>query len=203
VDYEKLTSIDTSLEGSRFSFGERDDIKIALLGAYQPRNAAIVISAVDILKKRIKISEDALYRGLEKARWHARFELLSKDPLIIFDGAHNPQGIAAAVESIKLYFKDKKVYILTGVLRDKDYTAIAKDLSTVASKAFTLTPDNPRALSAAEYADVLDAAGIESNACDSIESAFELAKACAKRDNVPLVCLGSLYVYSSLAELEI
>lgn len=203
VDYEKLTSIDTSLEGSRFSFGERDDIKIALLGAYQPRNAAIVISAVDILKKRIEISEDALYRGLEKARWHARFELLSRDPLIIFDGAHNPQGIAAAVESIKLYFKDKKVYILTGVLRDKDYTAIAKDLSTVASKAFTLTPDNPRALSAAEYADVLDAAGIESNACDSIESAFELAKACAKRDNIPLVCLGSLYVYSSLAELEI
>ena len=202
VDYEKIKSLDMTLERSRFSFGERDGIEISLLGAYQPRNAAIVISAVDILKNSIAISEKALYNGLAKARWHARFEVLSREPLVIFDGAHNPQGISAAVESIKLYFKDEKVYLLTGVLRDKDYKAIAADLSEVASRAFTLTPDNPRALTAAEYADVLRGAGIEATACESIESAFILAKSEAKKDRVPLVCLGSLYVYSSISELE-
>lgn len=203
VDYSKLYSLNTSLDGSCFSFGERENVKISLLGAYQPRNAAIVISAVDILKKTIKITEEALYEGLAKASWPARFEVLSREPLVIFDGAHNPQGIAAAVESIKLYFGKKKVYLLTGVLRDKDYASIAKDLATVASKAFTLTPDNPRALTAVEYAQVLGEAGIEAVASESISVAFEKAKNAAARDSVPLICLGSLYVYSSLAKLEI
>ena len=84
------------------------------------------------------------------------------------------------------------------MLRDKDYTAIAKDLATVASKAFTLTPDNPRALTAEEYAQVLENAGISATPSESIKEAFERAKIAAKNDGVPLICLGSLYVYSSL-----
>ena len=199
VDYGAISGLEMSLDGSRFDFGEHKDIKISLLGAYQPRNAAVVLTAVDILRKQgIEISEESVKNGLGKASWPARFEILSKEPLVIFDGAHNPQGISAAVESIKLYFADRKVYLLTGVLRDKDYTAIAKDLSAVASKAFTLTPDNPRALSAREYAEVLEEAGIPATPSDSIKEAFERAKEAAKNDGVPLICLGSLYVYSSL-----
>ena len=201
TDYAKISSLSMTLDGSSFDFGEHKNIEISLLGTYQPRNAASVITAVDILRGRgLEISEDALKKGLKSAKWQARFEVLSKDPLVIFDGAHNPQGIAAAVESIKLYFGKKKVYLLTGVLRDKDYTAIARDLATVASKAFTLTPDSPRALSAEEYAEVLNKAGIEAYHSDSIKVAFENAKAEAQKDGVPLICLGSLYVYSSLTE---
>ena len=126
---------------------------------------------------------------------------MSKEPLVIFDGAHNPQGIAAAVESIKLYFGDKKVYLLTGVLRDKDYTAIAKDLSSVASRAFTLTPDSPRALDSKDYAKILNELGVCAHPYENIEEAFLNAKEEAKKQGVPLVCLGSLYVYSSLVHL--
>jgi len=202
VDYSDLTDVKMSLDGSKFDFGSYKDIEISLLGSYQPRNAVLVLSAIDILKSRgVEISESAIRDGLRKARWQARFEIVSKDPLIIFDGAHNPQGIAAAVESIKLYFGEKKIYLLTGVLRDKDYTAIAKDLSAVASRAFTLTPDSPRALDSKEYAEVLRDAGIDARAFDSIETAFAEAKKAAKEDGVPLVCLGSLYVYSSLMNM--
>ena len=87
------------------------------------------------------------------------------------------------------------------MLRDKDYTGIAAMLSTVADRAFTLTPDSPRALSATEYAAVLQQAGVSATAYDSIESAFRAAHAAAKADGVPLVCLGSLYVYASLCPL--
>ncbi len=202
VDYTQISNLEMSLDGSRFDFKEHKNIKIALLGSYQPRNAALVLSAIDILRERgIKIDECAVLEGLGSAKWNARFEIVSREPLIIFDGAHNPQGIAAAVESIKLYFKDKKVYLLTGVLRDKDYTAIAEDLATVATKAFTLTPDNPRALSAEEYAEVLSKNGIYAQASNSIEEAYKTAKNEAQKDGVPLVCLGSLYVYSSLSKL--
>lgn len=199
TEYERLDVKQMTLGGTLFDLGEHKDMQISLLGTYQPRNAASVIKAVEILRTRgLSIDEAALRVGLANAKWHARFEMLSSDPPVIFDGAHNPQGIAAAVESIKLYFGDQRVYLLTGVLRDKDYTAIANDLATVASKAFTLTPDSPRALGADEYAHVLESAGIESYPNESIQAAFERARAEAKKDSRPLVCLGSLYVYASL-----
>ena len=202
VDYSKISNLEMTLGGSSFNFGEHKDIKISLLGSYQPRNAALVLSAIDVLKNRgFSISDTAVQKGLAAAKWQARFEVVSREPLIIFDGAHNPQGISAAVESIKLYFGEKKVYLLTGVLRDKDYTAIANELSSVATKAFTLTPDNPRALNAYEYADVLSAAGLVAQPSESIEQAFRKSREAAKKDGVPLVCLGSLYVYSSLSKL--
>ena len=199
VPYGSLRVRRTDLSGTEFDFGEREGLRIALLGSYQPRNASLVVSAVDLLRKRgLSISEEALREGLLAARWQARFEIISRDPLTIFDGAHNPQGIKGAVESIKQYFGDRRVYLLTGVLRDKDYTAIAKDLATVASRAFTLTPDSPRALSADEYANTLRAAGIDAEAFETLTDALDAAREAAGRDGVPLICLGSLYVYATL-----
>ena len=202
VDYEKLKNINATLDGTMFDYGERSGLYINLLGLYQPRNASVVINAVDILRKQgFNIPEAALAEGLKNAVWHARFEKVSNEPLIIFDGAHNPQGIEQAVKSIKHYFGKNKVYLLTGVLKDKNYTEIAKMLATVAERAFTLTPDSPRALPAEEYAKVLRTAGIDATAFGTIKDAFTLAKQQAKKDGVPLVCLGSLYVYASLCKL--
>ncbi len=202
VDYSRLSNISPSLNGTFFDYGKYTELRIGLLGMYQPRNASVVINAVEILREEgINISDNALIRGLEKARWQGRFEIISRDPLMIFDGAHNPQGIRSAVESIKTYFGEEKVYLLTGVLRDKDYTAIAKDLSAVASRAFTLTPDSPRALASAEYAKTLQGAGIDAKAFDSLADALDMAMDEAKKNNKPLVCLGSLYVYSSLMDI--
>jgi len=201
VDYSALKNVSLTLNGTTFDFKEYNGLYIGLLGAYQPRNAAVVISAVELLRTQgLKITDQQLKDGLSKAKWQGRFEIISKDPLMIFDGAHNPQGIQYAVQSIKNYFNDQKVYLLTGVLRDKDYTVIAKELSTVASKAFTLTPDSPRALSSKEYAKVLGEAGIDSVAYDDLSEALRSAICAARIDNVPLICLGSLYVYSSLME---
>lgn len=201
TDYSRLSNISMTLDGSRFDFGEHKDIYISLLGTYQPKNAASVLSAVDILRRGgFDMSEKAVIEGLASAKWAARFELLSKEPLVIFDGAHNPEGISAAVDSIKLYFGKNKVYVLSGVLCDKDYTLIARTMSEVASKVFTITPDSPRALGAEEYAEVLRAVGIEAYANESIKSAFKRAKSEAEKDGVPLICLGSLYVYASISE---
>ncbi|MBQ8330952.1 MAG: bifunctional folylpolyglutamate synthase/dihydrofolate synthase [Clostridia bacterium] len=201
MDYGKLRNLRSDLEGTVFDFEDRADLRIGLLGLYQPRNASLVIKAVELLRKGgMPIDETALREGLSRARWQGRFEIISRDPLMIFDGAHNPQGIRSAVESIRHYFKGQKVYLLTGVLRDKDYTAIAADLAGVASRAFTMTPDNPRALSAADYADTLLRAGIKACAYESLDSALSAAREAAKRDGVPLVCLGSLYVYATLIQ---
>ena len=202
VDYAHLRVTETTLRGSRFDFEEFKNMRISLLGSYQPRNGAVVLSAVSLLRERgLTVTEEAVREGLASAVWHGRFEILSEDPLFIFDGAHNPQGIASAVESIEALFPKEKVLVMTGVLRDKDYRAIASSLSRVAAGAFTMTPDNPRALGAAEYAAVLREKGIEATPCESLAHALAQAREGAKKAGAPLFCLGSLYVYADLIQV--
>lgn len=199
VDYSNILNLSSTLGGSTFDYKNHKNVKINLLGLYQPKNASLVLEAIDVLRlEGLKIPENAVLQGLYDARWLARFEILSKEPLIIFDGAHNPQGITSAVASIKHYFKDEKIYVLTGVLRDKDYKFIASELSKIAKRAFTLTPQSPRALSAESYAEVLESAGVPAKPNASIEEAFITAKNAAKDAKTPLICLGSLYTYADL-----
>lgn len=199
VDYTALTVTHAGLDGAVFDFGAYKELKLSLLGTYQPRNAAVVLRAVDILRDEgLVIPESAVREGLSAVMWRGRFELLSDNPPIIFDGAHNAQGIAAAVDGIRHYFGGQKVYVVTGVLQDKDYHAIARTLATVAGRAFVLTPDNPRALAGEEYAALLESCGVPSTAYPSIKQAYTAAVAQAKADNTPVICLGSLYTYASL-----
>ena len=122
AEYEKLDNVRPSLEGSYFDYDGLCDLYIGLLGMYQPENAASVVAAVRRLGDRgLEISEEAIRRGLSETRWPARFERLSTDPTIIYDGSHNPQGMAAAVRSIREIFGGEKVNILTGVLGDKQW----------------------------------------------------------------------------------
>ena len=199
VDYTALSCERMTLDGTRLHFGTHRDVEISLLGLYQPRNAAVVLSAVDILRREgMDLPETAVKAGLLAATWPARFEILLREPLVMFDGAHNAQGIDAAVASLKHYFADQTLYVMTGVLQDKDYHAIARRLSEVASRAFVMTPDNPRALPAEDYAALLSSLGVAATPYPSVKEAFAAAKMTAKEDNVPLVCLGSLYTYCSL-----
>lgn len=196
VDYSSLLVKEYSTEGTTFDYKETKDLKIKLLGSYQPRNASVVLEAIELLRERgLLIGEASVRGGLAEARWPARFEIISKKPLIIFDGAHNPQGIESCVESIKLYFQDKKVMAITGVLRDKDHDYIASKLSEVVDRAFTITPDNTRALSAEDYAFELRQYGVAAEGCESIKVAIERATEEALKMGRVVVCLGSLYTY--------
>ena len=119
---------------------------------------------------------------------------------MIFDGAHNPEGIEVAVSSIKHYFGDKKVCVLTGVMKDKDYVYIASKLAEVSDGAVVITPDNPRALDAVEYARVLAAKGVSAKAYNTVKEALEAGKRLATLNDTALVCLGSLYMYKEVAD---
>lgn len=202
VDYSKLFVKSATLEGTEFDYGDRENICISLLGAYQPRNACVVLDSVDILREYgIDIPENAACEGLARARWQGRFEIIKRTPLTIFDGAHNPQGIDASVDSVKMYFGEKKIYVFTGVLADKDHAYIAKKLSEIAKEAFVMTPDSPRALAAEDFALELEANGVTATPFDSLSNAYVAASARAERDGLPLICLGSLYTYAELIKI--
>lgn len=195
LNHASLEVTDADLFGTHFSYCD-EKYALSLIGLYQPKNAATVIEAVKILRCcGLKISDEALTDGLLGARWRARFEIIRRNPTVIFDGAHNPEGIAAATDSIRHYLGKEKVYVLTGVLSDKDYNYIAKRISEVSERAYTITPDNPRALAAEKYSELLSSLGTAAEPFNSIDEALERAIADAKRDNRLLICLGSLYTY--------
>lgn len=189
-----------SLERTLFDYKGYKDLELALLGTYQPHNAATVLDAVELLREQgMEISEQNVRQGLASVRWPARFELLSKDPTVLYDGGHNPQGVSAAVKSIKAYFPEQTVNILSGVMADKAYDEMIETLRPVTAKAFTVTPDNPRALSAKEYATYLQVHKIEASAYESVEEALRAALADCRKSGRPLICLGSLYLYQELS----
>ena len=201
TDYSSLSVTSADLSGTSFNYKDRKNLRISLLGSYQPRNAALVICAIDLLRRGgLKIDDNSLRIGLENARWSARFEVIAKNPTVIFDGAHNAQGIDAAVESIKQYFGKQRVVVFTGVLKDKDYDAISSKISEVASAVFTITPDNSRALSASEYADLFRAKGVPATACKSVSEALSLGRQTASESGTALCCLGSLYTYKEVTD---
>ena len=190
-----------TLDGTFFDFGSYNDLKINLLGTYQIENATNVLNAISILKNQgYNITENAIKNGLNNAKWHARFEIISHNPLIIFDGGHNPQGVCEAVKSIKQYFGNEKLNIITGVMADKDYNYIASKISEVASKVFCLTPDNPRALNAKDYAKVFNDLGVEASYHIAVKEAVECAKNDAVKTNKSILCLGSLYMYGEVVD---
>ncbi|MBE6564036.1 MAG: bifunctional folylpolyglutamate synthase/dihydrofolate synthase [Ruminococcaceae bacterium] len=199
TDYTALTNINCFLGGADFTFGGKS-YRIPLSGLYQPRNAATVLTAVSLLRQvGLSLPEQAVIQGLSQVEWSGRFEILSKkDPLIVFDGAHNPEGIAAAAACIRHYFGGQKVCLLSGVMADKDYRLIAETLAPFAAKAYTLRPDNVRAFDSESYADVFRQAGVEADASSTVLEAVSRAVAYARENACPLIVLGSLYLYGDV-----
>ena len=201
VDRDGVKVMREDLSGTVLDYEEYQGLEISLLGTYQIDNAVNVLNAIEILKANgLEISKEAVYVGMKKAKWHARFELLSKNPLVIFDGGHNPQGVCEAVKSIKKYFKDIKLYVVTGVMSDKDYGFIADKICEIASRAYCITPDNPRALKSEKYAEVFKEKGIFAKAFSSVDEAIKAVVNDALNDGIPVLCLGSLYMYKEISE---
>lgn len=205
--YDKIGNVRTKPGSTSFEF-DGGAYNINLCGLYQTKNAANVICAVQILRSRgVDISDEALKSGLEKARWKARFETLSQNPLIIYDGAHNPQGICAAVENIKVYLSpltaDGKVALLMGVMADKAHGEMIKTLSPCVDRAFTVTPSNARSLDSDGVRKEFESCGVPAEAFDKLSEGVAAAVAYAKESGRPLICLGSLYMYADVKKAVI
>ncbi|MBQ9760331.1 MAG: bifunctional folylpolyglutamate synthase/dihydrofolate synthase [Clostridia bacterium] len=202
VDHRKFNLRSMTLEETCFDFGELEELRLGLLGSHQITNVQTVMTALEVLATRgLEIGENAIRRGLATVKWPARFEKLNDSPMVIYDGAHNPQGVRALIKSLDIYFPEQTVNILTGVMADKDYGEMVEMLKPVAEHAFVVTPpENPRALDAKEYASIFERNRISADAYGSLAEGVRAALEDCKRREVPLVCLGSLYLYRPLTD---
>ena len=102
-----------------------------LLGAHQKLNAACAVAAIRLA--RIKVSRSAIKNGLRKTAWPGRFQIISKKPLIIVDGAHNPAGVKSLRVTIREQFPDKFTVIF-GCQKTKDFKKMLREIKPVAAR---------------------------------------------------------------------
>ena len=175
-------------------------ILIALAGPHQRENAALALECIGILRQSgYTISDEAVREGFRKTEWKGRFSVIHRDPLVIIDGAHNPDAAKVLRRSIKEYFPKQRKYYIFGVFSDKEYDKIIEITAGLAEHIFAVeTPDNPRALPARELAKAVSRVNPSVEAVESIAEAVRRSFQMAGPDDVILV-FGSL---SFLAEAE-
>ena len=200
ADFDSLHLVSASLEGQVFDWGDYREIHLPLLGRHQLYNAAVVLTIVQALREKgLNISDEAVRQGIASVSWPGRFELVARNPLFIVDGGHNPQCIEALVNNVRDYLGDKRLTVLTGVLADKDYADMYEDMAQYVTRFVTVTPPNPRALSAQALAEYLQRFGKPVTACETVAQGVALAKELAGPDGVVLA-YGSLYMVGDIED---
>ena len=197
TDYSKLVKKELSLSGATFDFDDMKDLRISLAGSYQPDNAALAITAAKVMG----LKTESIINGLAKVKWRGRFEVLKNDPVVIFDGGHNIDGATAVANSLAA-LGEEKVILLSAVMADKCYREMSAILAPFCKAVYCVSPeDNPRALSPEDYAAVYAELGVESFGCGDVKKALDAAIERAKKENLPLLITGSLYLYGDIMKV--
>lgn len=178
------------------------DVEISMVGRHQAENLKTALATLEILRKSgaVKLDREALYEGLKRARQPGRFEVISEDPLVIIDGAHNEAGAQALQETMAQHFAGKKILLVAGILADKEIDSIVKFLTKITDHIIVTEPDNPRKLAAEKLAGHVADFGIAAEAVSDVEAAVHRAKELADGYDVILFA-GSLYLIGDVRRL--
>lgn len=173
-----------------------EDLSLALRGRHQKSNAAIALSALEVLAADFPVAEPAVRQGLATVFWPGRFEIILRRPTVILDGAHNGEGIKALVEEIKNFQGTKKVTLLFAAMEDKDWTSMLGELSAVAREVVLTRVPMERS---ADPNKLLKAVpkGIPATVVDHAAEALSHAFRAARADQTILIT-GSLYLLGEL-----
>lgn len=184
--------------------------RLGLFGAYQRQNAATAAAVFDVIAERCpkllgEMSEEKrrniLLEGLERTVWPGRMEILSEDPFLLVDGAHNPQGVAALAESLRQAYPGEQFLFVAGILADKDYEGMLEIMIPLARRFYTVTVESSRSLQGQAVAEYLKGKGQDAvyigDLADCLRTVFAEGKQTGKR----IVAFGSLYFIGSLEAL--
>ncbi len=178
------------------------DVEISMVGRHQAENLKTALATLEILRKSgaVKLDREALYEGLKRARQPGRFEVISEDPLVIIDGAHNEAGAQALQETMAQHFAGKKILLVAGILADKEIDSIVKFLTKITDHIIVTEPDNPRKLAAEKLAEHVADFGVAAEVVSDVEAAVHRAKELADGYDVILFA-GSLYLIGDVRRL--
>lgn len=168
---------------------------VPLAGEYQLENASLAIAAAELLNNNgFNINKESIVEGVRNVQWLGRFEIIREKPLVILDGAHNPDGVTQFMKNLKKLIPDKNIIAILGVFQDKDFSAIVKTITTQINQVILTMADNPRATPTTvlmeEVRQYMDKRHISET--DNVVAAIDKALQIAREDEV-IIITGSLY----------
>ncbi len=190
---------------------------IALKGSFQKRNGMIALAAVmELASKGFKITYNNIINGLKNVTWPGRFETLCKEPLIIADGGHNLQCAKALCDSLDSEGISKAIFVI-GIMADKDYKDVFRQLYPYTAKVVATEPANPRRLNTEEickcFSEISNSDDLilddkshrlldidiyaEKIPADAVKAALKLDRECYN-NKMPIIITGSLYMMSEI-----
>lgn len=190
----RLAVTDRGADGTRFIY-EDMSMLLPLVGSHQIDNLRCALATIEALRMEhnMAIPTEDIRDGLSKVQHPARFERLCTDPLVILDGAHNPNGLSSFAEAIRAYYPNGDKTLIIGLLADKDSTSLHL-LKGLFKRVIATNVANPRALSAGELAHRLTGIADEIEVVENPRDALD--KALSYGDGV-FIC-GSLYLASEI-----
>lgn len=195
-----LTLIQDSIEDLGLKNGKQwakflgHEYALGLIGRHQVDNAACAVAALSYLGA----SPQAIQEGLASTAWPGRFEILSRDPLLVLDGAHNVEGMRTLVETWRAFLQavggDERARIVFASVSDKDISGMAAVLRPLAQEVFLVRLENERSSSLEE----LEAAfsGIPTKLYDSVSILWKDLADCKK--GPPTLMTGSLFLVGEI-----
>ena len=198
ADYDMATVKSENIKYRRFDYKEFKDIVISLTGRYQINNAVLALEVIKELRTMgIVIPDEAVYEGMVKADWPARFSCLDDGEVKFFaDGAHNEDAARSLRETMLQYFEGKKLIFIMGVLADKEYEKVIALTADMAEFIITITPPSPRALDAEQLKMAVSKVNRSVAAAltlkEAVDNAYEYAKSGDDAENYVIVAFGSL-----------
>lgn len=193
VNSAGIRVLQESLNGESFSYRSSDGrwyekIEIPLLGRHQINNAALALETLNVIKNYYCISDFQTEDGMRKTIWRGRIEILEREPMVICDGAHNPDGAKSLLSFLQNNFTNQRLIYIMGVLSDKDYEQMVQILVPAADKIYTVAPDNPRALSSRELCNCISKYHQNVEERQRLAECLSEVRQKAEKDDVIIIC---------------
>jgi dihydrofolate synthase/folylpolyglutamate synthase len=183
--------------GSRFSAlrgATRLTVRCPLAGEHQVTNALTAAAALDLLG----LPPPPIESGLADVQWSGRLERVATNPEIILDGAHNPAGARVLAAYIRRFYRDRRVWLIYGAMRDKAVAEVASILFEEAGEVILTAPDQSRAVRPEAIREMLDEPDLKT--APSLKDAIAMAKAGATPNDVIFIT-GSLFLIGEAKRL--
>ena len=171
-----------------------------LLGRHQLENAASCVAALEILRQRgFDVPVEAVREGMRNVHWPGRLEILSREPLVVVDGAHNPYSAQVLRQALEDLFPGQRWVLIFGASADKDVAGMLKVLLPLSEYVIVTRSDHPRSAAPVELADVVAAAGGGAEVNVSMKKSLRRALAVMDPGSGVLVA-GSLHLVADARE---
>ena len=183
-------------------FRDYKQITVTLNGSFQIKNAATALMAIEVMRQyyALIVDEDVVYEALQQTEWPGRMEMVSEQPRIVIDGAHNPEGAEALVQALPQLYRYQKLHVMLGMLEQKNHLAYLRHIMTIADTLIVTEPDFRKKLPAHVLSELLQELAFDERKIivePNWRVALEKLRTLTSHDDLAVVT-GSLYMLADV-----